>query len=306
MVKFPSVIQANESFARDHADIAGVVCVFSGATGGIGEGTLERMVVMLQGATFYVLGRSTAKFKNQRTKLESLNPSLKLVFLEVQVSLLGDVDAASQKIIAAEQKDTKEGLDISFSIQYYSRMRLVANLLPLLRKSPRPRVLSVLSGGKEEKLQEDDVGLEDPNNYSWNKAISHHATMTTLTFEYLAKNEKGITFMHTFPGLVRTGLFSQVVAPESSGILARVLTAIMSTFGSIFLWLAGASALDCGARQAFILTSDNYGPGAWRIDQNSELVTTPGVLGRYREQGWPEKVWNYNSSVFEKALIANE
>lgn len=180
------------------------------------------------------------------------------------------------------------------------------NLLPLLRKSPQPRVLSVLSGGKEEKIQEDDIGLENPNNYSWTKAITHNATMTTLSFEYLAENEKSITFMHVFPGLVRTSLFSRVVAPASSGLLSRVLTAIMSTFGSILIWLAGASALDCGARQAFILTRDTFGPGAWRIDQNSEAVTKPGVLERYREQGWPEKVWNHNLSVFEKVLVASE
>lgn len=104
MVKFSNVIQANESFARDHTDNTGVVCVFSGATGGIGEGTLERMAVILQGATFYVMGRSAARFAAQRAKLESLNPCIKLVFLEVQVSLIGDIDSASQKIIEAEQK----------------------------------------------------------------------------------------------------------------------------------------------------------------------------------------------------------
>lgn len=104
MVQLSHVTQANESFARDQADNAGVVCVFSGATGGIGEGTLEKMVVMFQGATFYVLGRSAERFTTQRAKLESLNPSLKLVFLETQVSLIADIDAATQKILAVEKK----------------------------------------------------------------------------------------------------------------------------------------------------------------------------------------------------------
>jgi hypothetical protein len=166
--------------------------------------------------------------------------------------------------------------------------------------------VSVLSGGKEGQMNDEDIGLENPDNYNWQGAIAHHATMTTLAFEYLAENEKKITFLHVFPGLVHTELFSGVTAPESSEFLARTLTALFARLGGLLVRFLGASALDCGARQAFLLTSDEYGPGALRIDDKSELVTAPGVLGRYREQGWREKVWNYTLGVFEKGLAASE
>jgi NADP-dependent 3-hydroxy acid dehydrogenase YdfG len=104
MVKLSTITEANSSFARDHPKNGGLVCVFSGATGGIGAGTIEQMAKILQGATFYVLGRSAATFASQRAKLESLNPTLKLVFLETQLSLVSDVDAACKKISAVEQK----------------------------------------------------------------------------------------------------------------------------------------------------------------------------------------------------------
>lgn len=104
MVKLSTVIEANASFARDHPKNEGLVCVFSGATGGIGEGTIEQMATILQGATFYVLGRSAKDFASQRAKLESLNPTVKLVFLETQLSLIADIDAACKKIAASEQK----------------------------------------------------------------------------------------------------------------------------------------------------------------------------------------------------------
>jgi len=58
--------------------------------------------------------------------------------------------------------DTKEGLDRSFALFYYSRIRLIMNLLPLIRQSPRPRVLSVLNGGREKAMLDDDIGLENP------------------------------------------------------------------------------------------------------------------------------------------------
>lgn len=102
MVKASSISQYNTRFASE--DNAGLVIVFAGATSGTGACTLEKMAVMLQAPTFYVIGRSTSRFASQRAKLESLNPSCKLVFLEAEVSLLSDVDTVCQKIAVAEKK----------------------------------------------------------------------------------------------------------------------------------------------------------------------------------------------------------
>jgi hypothetical protein len=62
------------------------------------------MVQILQGSTFYVLGRSAAKFAEQEEYLKSLNPTHKIVFVEAQVSLLSDIDTACKQISAAERK----------------------------------------------------------------------------------------------------------------------------------------------------------------------------------------------------------
>ena len=102
MVKTAIIKQSNARFASEQH--VGRVCVFVGATSGIGAGTLEKMVQQLQNSTFYVLGRSKARFAAQRAKLESLNPSCKLIFIESEVSLLCDVDAACRQITAAEDK----------------------------------------------------------------------------------------------------------------------------------------------------------------------------------------------------------
>lgn len=83
---------------------AGLVCVFVGATSGIGASTLETMVQKLLKSTFYVLGRSASRFANQRAKLDSLSPSCKIVFIQAEVSLLSAVDAACKEITASEQK----------------------------------------------------------------------------------------------------------------------------------------------------------------------------------------------------------
>ena len=101
MVNTTTVRQDNARFASEHH--RGLVCVFAGATSGIGAGTLERMTLMLDTPTFYVLGRSAARFASQRAKLQSLNASCKIVFLEVEVSLLSDVDTACKRIAESEK-----------------------------------------------------------------------------------------------------------------------------------------------------------------------------------------------------------
>ena len=334
MVKATTIRQCNARFASEHHE--GLVCVFAGATSGIGAGTLERMALLLHAPTFYVLGRSAARFSSQRAKLQSLNPSCTVVFLQAEVSLLSDVDTACKQITDSEKKvdylymspglmplngpqctclhalnihlltgfvDTKEGLETCFAISYYSRMRLVWNLLPLLRQSPRPRVLSVLNGGKEKAMRDEDVGLEQ--HWSATTIINHTTTMTSLAFEYLAENDKHIVFMHAFPGWVRTDIFARLTAPESCGVAWKVALALIRGLVAIIMRLFAVSVQDSGERQAFHLTSDRYGPGAWRIDDQSEQVLAAGVLEKYREREWPEKIWEHTVRIFEKVL-ANE
>lgn len=331
MVKATKIRQCNARFASEHH--GGLVCVFAGATSGIGASTLERMALMLHAPTFYVLGRSAARLASQRAKLESLNPTCQVVSLEAEVSLLSDVDTVCKQITAAERKvdilymspglyplngpqctclqvvnfqtltgriDTKEGLETCFTISYYSRMRLICNLLPLLRQSPRPRVLSVLNGGKEKSMYDEDIGLEQ--HWATRAVIDHATTMTSLAFEHLAENDQRITFLHAFPGLVRTDIFARLTAPASSGVAWRVVLASIRGLFAILILFFGMSAEDSGERQAFHLTSDIYSPGAWRIDSLSDQVYASGVLEQYRERGWPEKVWEHNVRIFDKAL----
>lgn len=333
MVKTTEIRQCNEKFAKkNNADL---VCVFAGATSGSGAGALEAMVGMLHTSTFYIIGRSAAQFASQRKKLEKLNPSCKLEFLEAQISLLSDVDGVCKQIAAAEKKvdllymspgcipfggprctylpllkttalihcvDTKEGLETCFAISYYSRMRLIQNLLPLLRQSSRPRVLTLLNGGKEKPMFDDDIGLE--KRWSADAVINHTTTMTSLALEHLAKDDERITFLHVFPGLVNSGNFIRVTAGESAGVVWRVMLSVFCRMITAVQLIFGITPEECGERQAYHLTSEQFGLGAWRIDNSSEVVSenAGGVFEKYRASGWSEKIWELTTAVFESAL----
>ena len=149
-------------------------------------------------------------------------------------------------------------------------------------------------------MRDEDIGLEQ--HWSTLAVVDHTTTMTSLAFEYLAENDKRITFLHACPGLVRTDNFSRLTAPESCGVAWRVLLALICGLVTTLQLIFGMSVKDCGERQAFHLTSDEYSPGAWRIGRLSDQVSTHSVLKRYIERGWPEKVWEHTVRVFEKAL----
>jgi NADP-dependent 3-hydroxy acid dehydrogenase YdfG len=102
MVHISTIRERNARYTKEHS--AGLVCVFVGATAGIGAATLERMVQMLDDSTFYVLGRSATKFQAQKSKLESLNTNNKISFIQTEVSLVSGVDDACQLVVEKENE----------------------------------------------------------------------------------------------------------------------------------------------------------------------------------------------------------
>ncbi|KAH7329940.1 hypothetical protein BKA65DRAFT_508063, partial [Rhexocercosporidium sp. MPI-PUGE-AT-0058] len=313
MVKLMTIRQENARFTNEHH--AGYVFVFAGATSGIGASTLERMATMVFDSTFYVIGRSRERFASQKTHLETLNPTITIIFIQAEFSLISDIDAVSRQIITAEKKVdylfmspgiyplngaefSKEGLEVCFAVSYYSRIRLVSNLLPLLRQSSNPRVLSVLSGGRETVVREDDIGLQ--HNWASRAVISHTITMTSLAFDHLSKNDTKIAFIHSFPGLVRTSIFAKHTAPEGSGLMWRIALAAQQILFAFLMMTIGTSPAESGEMQAFILTADKFGPGVNLVSEKCEESTAPAALARYRDDGWAERIWEHTTGIFDK------
>ncbi|KAH8598704.1 hypothetical protein B0O99DRAFT_613990 [Bisporella sp. PMI_857] len=326
MVALSTISGANVDYAKAHPDNTGTIAVFAGATGGIGLGTIEALAKILPGATFYVLGRSASKFSPQEARLKTLNPTLKIVFVEAQVGSIQDIDRATKEISEKESKVdllymsqgcfplnkatyTEEGLDTCFTIQYYSRIRIISNLLPLLRRAPAARVLNVLNGGREGDIPvlESDLGLLKPENYKWTAVIAQTTTFTTLALEHLAQDlaNKNITFIHAFPGLVRTQIFSRLEAPEGSSFISRVFTTILTRIAYTVQYILGVTIEVCGTRQAWILTDGRFNTGgALRTNEKNEIVTGGAgekMLERYRASGLTAKVWDFTLGQFEKA-----
>lgn len=152
--------------------------------------------------------------------------------------------------------ESSEGIDSPQSLRYYSRLRFAYDLLPLLQAAPKPRVISILAGGREKSIDLND--LEVKQNFSMMKAASNGTTQTTLAFEELAKSNPRISFIHKYPGFVDTGAVGRLMS-STTGIYA-----ILATFFRLMvlpvLNLFAMSVEEAGERGLFLAISSRYPP----------------------------------------------
>ncbi|KAF4464759.1 dehydrogenase reductase sdr family member 12 [Fusarium albosuccineum] len=311
-----------------------LTAVFLGATSGIGRSTLKQLAIATQNksATIYIIGRSALAVEPQLAELRQLNASASFEFIERDVSLVKEADAAMREIAKREtkvdlllmsvgfmsfegRKETQEKLEPSMTTRFYSRVRAIEVLLPLLNRSENPHVTNILAGGQEAPLIEDDLDLAKPGNYSVATGAAQVATMLTLLLERFAQENPKISFVHAFPGLTATPLLSR----GSSGIIGFLLRWIVTPLANTLF----ASADDVGARALFYATnavftvestsaSANTAPqslakatqtpsGLFLVNEKSEAADNENVLVVLREK-MTEKVRIHASEVFERVL----
>ncbi|PSN61655.1 hypothetical protein BS50DRAFT_613348 [Corynespora cassiicola Philippines] len=190
MVNISDVCKSNSKI--DSTSLPGVA-VFVGGTAGIGKLTLGEMAQLGMGFKAYVVGRpqSRESFESFEKELQKGNQDAEIIWVEGQVSLLS------------------EGIDVSHALEYYTRICFAENLLPLLRASGRARVISVHSGGLESQwgFNVNDLNLEKPGTFGAIATQRHMGIMNTLGLERLSemKGNESIVFIHSHPGIVRTG-----------------------------------------------------------------------------------------------------
>ncbi|KAI0408853.1 hypothetical protein F4802DRAFT_593718 [Xylaria palmicola] len=284
--RISTIVKRNAKFAaqnrRPH-HCEGVVCVFAGAMSGIGAKTLERMLTMFyHSATFYVLGQYAKGSQGHRKRLlDALsNRGCKIVYIEADVSLTSDMDAASKLIAAAESKVdylcmskddvlpngakfTKDGYDTHVSIWYLARMRLLSNLLPLLSQAREPRVLDILNDGLDEANEEAYKG-----RYGWGSIQKYSAVLTNLVFHHLALEYRNIAFILSpmVPENEETPHLSDAIG--NSGPLLRAWRGVLDVARNI----AGSEHDEALERHLYYLTNASYSPGPFFIDRLGELL----------------------------------
>ena len=235
------------------------------------------------------------------------------------------VQNLSQRINLAPE--STEGLHIALALPHYSRARFIVNLLPhIQRATALRRVVSVFTGGKEGQIDMSD--FQGWNVKSVLKSRGHASSIVTLSLEAIAKKAPDVTFIHGFPGAVKTGIARDVKG--APGIILRTVFGIIGPF----IYVPNQ---ECGERHLFLATSAKYPPasagetaasmvplgdslsvargidgkvgsGVYSIEQNLESAgpKVEALLDGLRREGLVEQVWDRTTEEFRRITGVEE
>ena len=312
----------------------------------------------------YIVGRSASAAERIIEECKAINKDGKIEFLQANVTELAEVDRVCKEIEKKESKinlivqtqgnltlagrigksytplfctrivtnmrpESPEGIDRKFTLNFYSRMRFIQNLRPLLKTATTTaphfsRTLSVLSAGSEGKLNFDDLELK--NTYSGARCATHTITMNSFMAEEFAARDQGTTFAHSFPSAVNTGIARELPVWARAGL---------TIFKPLILPFM-VSPEETGARQLFIATSGVYPPakpagnealasgvpapkgleimkgangqvgsGGYLVNWNDD-ITGKKILDEYHEKGVGKIVWEHTMGIFERVEKINK
>ncbi|CAG7850468.1 SubName: Full=Uncharacterized protein {ECO:0000313/EMBL:CCA75125.1} [Serendipita indica DSM 11827] len=206
------------------------VGLFFGGTSGIGQAMAEQFARQTNGrAQIVILGRNEQAARaiiEGFPRTDSSTPeeeSSKYSFIKVDATSMAQVREVTAKLSSELDKvnyivattgfltlkgrdETSEGIDKKLACNFYARFRFIYDLMPLIEKAANDGeetgVLSVLSAGRGQHVELDDLGLV--KRYSLSKAEGHAITYNDAVMNNLASKYPKSRFYHSFPGAVDT------------------------------------------------------------------------------------------------------
>lgn len=159
------------------------VALFVGGTSGIGQGTAEAFARHTKGnAHIFIIGRNRAAAESIIASFpKPTAPGVTHEFVQCDLTLMKNVHKVTQELLIRHPKinflvmspgfmtmngrnETEEGIDTKLAVHYYSRWKLIDDLLPALRSArdagEDAKVLSVLAAGKGGAIDVEDLGLK--------------------------------------------------------------------------------------------------------------------------------------------------
>ncbi|KAK0524526.1 hypothetical protein OC834_005497 [Tilletia horrida] len=195
---------------------------------------------------------------------------------------------------------TEEGIERKLAMNYYARWALAELLRPQLeaaRAASQPaRVISILAPGRGGPIDTSDFGLHKEAERSgksvlklgqWlRKAEEAGVTYNDWAAEHYAARSSGLSVFHSYPGIVKTDVMSNMPLP------VRVLSAP--------LFYLGISAEESGEEHASFLLGEDFKEGGafFRGPRGKEIPPThiKGLEGEARQKKI-EELWEHTLQV---------
>ncbi|KAF2788428.1 NAD(P)-binding protein [Melanomma pulvis-pyrius CBS 109.77] len=310
------------------------VAVFVGGTSGIGKLTVSALVATGASVRIYLIGRKSSEERTRDfiQELRAINPKAEVIWTEGEIGLLSETKRICSAIKSKEsrvdllflttgyapfttRRETAEGIEITQSLGYYTRVLFIQHLLPLLAAAEAPKVVGVLSGGMERaNVNLDDLDLKKPGNFGIVKAHIHYGAMNTTTLEKLAIDNPNVTFIHSCPGWVNTGNVRRGL--DSNSIKAWLVWLLLEPLIALFSFADEES----GQRHLFQSTSAAFGgrgvpwkgkpginslgkpaDGLFLVNYKCDCTPNAKVVSLLREKAMG-KIWDHTQEVLRPYL----
>lgn len=200
------------------------LAVITGSTEGIGFE--DALALSSAGWKVILMGRNAQKGADAFAKIRQINPKAKLSFEKIDLADLSSIEDFAFRMLAKEEAidllinnagvmtppkrlETADGFELQFGTNHIGHFALTSHLLPLLRKAPGARVVTLSSiASRDGQINFND--LQSTASYVPMKAYGQ-AKLANLMFALELQRQSdnhgwGIKSMAAHPGISRTNL----------------------------------------------------------------------------------------------------
>ncbi|OGS40431.1 MAG: short chain dehydrogenase [Elusimicrobia bacterium RIFOXYD12_FULL_66_9] len=265
--------------------------VVTGANSGIGYHTALELA--RKGARVVLACRSRTKGEAALAHLKAELPGAKAELAILDLSDLGSVRSFASALLdkgepldllvnnagimaLPERQATNNGFEAQFGTNHLGHFALTALLLPLLKKAPAPRVVTVSSiAHKSGKMDFDD--LQAVKGYvPWKAYRQSKLANLLFAFELQRRADKNglkLLSLGAHPGVAMTNLF---IAGPGRG-KRTLLTRLMELAAPLFWHTEDRGALPTllAATSPNIVPGGYYGPNGWREMRGDPVRVRP-------------------------------
>ncbi|CAG2168275.1 unnamed protein product [Oppiella nova] len=215
---------------RSNKQLNGQVVIITGANHGIGKETAYQL--SLRGAKIIIGCRDELRAENAIKEIVSLNPNANIIHIKLDLSSLQSIRAFVQQIYENETKidllinnagigadtegQTEDGFELSFGTNHLGHYLLTLQLLPLLRKAPKARIINVSSSVYASgKINFENINLRNGAFEMWT-AYSQSKLANVLFTRELAKRLGDNTTISAYslhPGIINTEWYRHIESP---------------------------------------------------------------------------------------------